>query len=51
MAKLEVDGLKVGSKTLLDLTYPVGSIYMSVNETNPATLFGGGGSHYQIDFF
>ena len=26
---------------LLDKTYPVGSIYMSVNETSPGTLFGG----------
>ena len=26
---------------LLDRTYPVGSIYMSVSSTNPATLFGG----------
>lgn len=26
---------------LLDTVYPVGSIYMSVNSTNPATLFGG----------
>lgn len=26
---------------LLDLIYPVGSIYMSVNSTSPATLFGG----------
>lgn len=30
-----------GSKSLLDRTYPVGSIYMSVNSTSPATLFGG----------
>lgn len=26
---------------LLDKTYPIGSIYMSVNSTSPATLFGG----------
>lgn len=26
---------------LLDLIYPVGAIYMSVNSTNPGTLFGG----------
>lgn len=26
---------------LLDATYPVGSIYMSVNKTDPGTLFGG----------
>ena len=26
---------------LLDLIYPVGSIYMSVNDTNPATFLGG----------
>lgn len=33
--------LKVGGKTLLDLTYPVGSVYCSENETDPAELFGG----------
>ena len=27
--------------TLLDRTYPVGSIYMSANNTNPGTVFGG----------
>lgn len=26
---------------LLDKTYPIGSIYMSVNSTSPSTLFGG----------
>lgn len=28
-------------ENLLDRTYPVGSIYMSVNSTEPSTLFGG----------
>ena len=28
-------------ESLLDRTYPVGSIYMTVNNANPATLFGG----------
>lgn len=33
--------LEVHGKTIVDLIYPVGSIYMSVNATSPATLFGG----------
>lgn len=28
-------------KSLVDLMYPIGSIYMSVSATSPATLFGG----------
>lgn len=31
----------LGSNYILDNVYPVGSIYMSVNSTNPTTLFGG----------
>ena len=31
----------VGDKTLLDMVYPVGSIYLSVSGTDPQTLFGG----------
>lgn len=30
-----------GNLDILNMVYPVGSIYMSVNSTNPATLFGG----------
>ena len=39
---LTVDGtLTVAGKTLLNFIYPVGSIYMSVNNTSPATFIGG----------
>lgn len=31
----------VATSELLDLVYPIGSIYMSVNDTSPANLFGG----------
>ena len=31
----------IGSNFVLDNIYPVGSIYMNVNSTNPETLFGG----------
>ena len=33
--------VKFSGKTLFDIVYPVGSIYMSVSSTSPATLFGG----------
>lgn len=39
---VQVDGaLQVGGKTLLDMVYPVGSIYLSVSGTDPQMLFGG----------
>ena len=39
---VQVDGaLQVGGKTLLDMVYPVGSIYLSVSGTDPQTMFGG----------
>lgn len=31
----------IGNNFILDNVYPVGSIYMNVNSTNPGTLFGG----------
>ena len=33
--------LEIHGKKLIDYIYPIGSIYMSVNATSPATLFGG----------
>lgn len=33
--------VKFSGKTLFDLVYPVGAIYMSVSSTSPAILFGG----------
>ena len=32
----------VEKSDLLNLIYPIGSVYISVNTTNPSTLFGGG---------
>mgnify|MGYP003275854908 CR=1 FL=1 len=34
-------GISLGGKNLFNCVYPVGSIYMSVNSTNPSILFGG----------
>lgn len=33
--------LTVGGKSIVDIVYPIGSIYLSVSGTSPATLFGG----------
>lgn len=39
---VDLPAITSGLKTmLLNQIYPVGSIYMSVNSTNPGTLFGG----------
>ena len=37
----KIDTLNTKFDNLNNLIYPVGSIYMSVNDVNPATLFGG----------
>ena len=33
--------LEIRGKTIVDIIYPVGSIYLSVNSTDPSTIFGG----------
>lgn len=33
--------LQINGMSLLDLTYPVGAVYMSINAVSPETLFGG----------
>ena len=43
-------GMTIGGKTLLNLIYPVGSIYMSVSDTSPATFLGGTWERIQDKF-
>lgn len=33
--------LRLGGKSIFDVLYPVGSVYMSVSSTNPGNIFGG----------
>lgn len=47
---LNVDGtLEVGGKSLLDLFYPVGTVYMTVSTSDPTDLFGGTWEQLQSD--
>lgn len=39
--KNRIAAMNSGGGSILDSVYPVGSIYMSVNNTDPSTLFGG----------
>ncbi len=38
---IDSTGIVHNRKNLADILYPVGSIYMSVNNVNPASLIGG----------
>lgn len=42
--------VEVTKTTLFDMVYPVGSIYMSANAVDPATLFGGTWEHIENKF-
>ncbi|AAV30180.1 minor head protein [Lactobacillus phage LL-Ku] len=35
------DSFKINDRSIFDMIYPVGSIYISVNNVNPSVLFGG----------
>ena len=41
LLKVEGNGSGTDLQQILNLVYPVGSIYMAVNSVNPSTLFGG----------
>lgn len=42
--------LEINGKTIFDMIYPVGAIYISVSDVNPATLFGGSWEQIQDRF-
>lgn len=47
---LAVNSIKLNNKDIFALLYPVGSIYISVNNANPSTLFGGAWEQIQDTF-
>ena len=48
--KDEIDQMVIGGGITIDDVYPIGSIYMSVNNTSPSTLFGGTWEQIQDKF-
>lgn len=40
-AGINISGNQEGQTSIVDIVYPVGSIYMSLNKTSPSKLFGG----------
>lgn len=39
--KIIAGGISITPTEILNLAYPIGSVYLSINNTNPGTLFGG----------
>ena len=39
--KIIAGGISITPTEILNLAYPIGSVYLSLNNTNPGTLFGG----------
>ena len=39
LSKIEAENIYANKNEILPMVYPIGSIYISVNNTNPATLF------------
>lgn len=39
--KVTAASLQVGGRSLLDLTYPIGAVYISMSPTSPGDIFGG----------
>lgn len=42
------ESFEISGKTIFDMVYPIGAIYLSVNNTNPKDLFGGTWEQIQI---
>lgn len=38
---ISVEDIKIATQVVLDVMYPVGAIFMSMNSVNPSTIYGG----------